>query len=192
MTAKLLKLLPLLLALLVPPSLHADYEEGLNAAFAGDFETALREFTIEAENGLDLAQYNLAILYFTGRGVERDLERAFHWTEQAALQGHIEAQANLGSLYFEGDGVERDLEQAAAWFGQAAKTGHASTAFALATMYFEGDPLERDLVQAHAWASQAIRNEHEQADLLRRRIEDRLSKEQLRAARRLFARWQIE
>ncbi|MGB1667495.1 MAG: hypothetical protein ACPHDP_07430, partial [Pseudohongiellaceae bacterium] len=54
----------------------ADYEDGVNAAFAGDFYTAFREFSLAAQQGLDLAQYNLAILYFTGQGVDQDYEQA--------------------------------------------------------------------------------------------------------------------
>jgi len=41
----------------------ADYEAGVNAAFNGDFEAAFHEFSVAAEEGLDLAQYNLGILY---------------------------------------------------------------------------------------------------------------------------------
>ena len=77
----------------------------MNAAFTGDFDTAFREFSLAAQQGLDLAQYNLAILYFTGQGVDQDYEQAFRWTEAAAVQGHINAQANLASLYLEGTGV---------------------------------------------------------------------------------------
>ncbi len=62
------------LLLIITPVSFADYEAGVNAAFNGDFETALHEFTIAAEEGLDLAQYNLGILYFTGQGVEKDYE----------------------------------------------------------------------------------------------------------------------
>ena len=93
------------LLLFLSPFVIADYEDGVNAAFNGDFETALHEFTLAAEEGLDLAQYNLAILYFTGQGVERDLDEAFRWTEAAAMQGHVGAQFNLGNLYYAGDGV---------------------------------------------------------------------------------------
>ena len=56
-------------ALLFCLNVKADYEDGVNAAFAGEFDTAFREFSIAAEEGLDLAQYNLAILYFTGQGM---------------------------------------------------------------------------------------------------------------------------
>ena len=85
----------------------ADYEEGVEAAFSGDFDTAFREFTSAAEDGLSLAQYNLGILYFTGQGVSKNLEEAFKWTKAAAEQGHLNAQFNLGSLYLDGQGTER-------------------------------------------------------------------------------------
>lgn len=170
----------------------ADYEDGVNAAFAGDFETALKEFTEAAENGLDLAQYNLAILYFTGQGVDQDLAKAFHWTEAAARQGHVNAQFNLGSLYMSGQGVEQNTEEGVAWFSRAGKAGHADAAFALASLYEEGDSVARDRVSAHAWANQAVYNEHGEAEDLLHQIEERLSADQLSQARRLFARWQIE
>lgn len=170
----------------------ADYEEGLDAVFRGDYQTAFREFTIAAENGLDLAQYNLAILYFTGQGVSQDLEQAFKWTEAAALQGHLAAQANLGSLYIEGSGVSKDVETGIAWFSAAGRGGHANSAFALANMYFDGDPVERDYAMAHAWASMALLHEHPEAEAFRSRVERRLDSEELSAARRTYARWRIE
>ena len=93
---------PILLAIalmFIATLVFADYEDGVNAAFAGDFDTAFIEFSEAAEAGLDLAQYNLGILYFTGQGVDQDLDLAFKWTEAAAHQGHVDAQANLASLY---------------------------------------------------------------------------------------------
>ena len=181
---------PLFLAF--SPALFADYEAGVNAAFDGNFDTAFREFTIAAEEGLDLAQYNLAILYFTGQGVERDLEQAFKWTLAAAEQGHTAAQFNLASLYSEGDGTRKDTDKAVEWFTYAAKAGHPTSAFILANMYRDGDGVRRDQVQAHAWASMAVQNEYADAVELKVDIEDDLNRDQLSEARRLFARWQIE
>lgn len=192
---KRLKLLRIwLLALLLGGSVPAlaDYEAGVNAAFDGDFETAFREFTVAAEEGLDLAQYNLGILYYTGQGVARDFNEAYRWTLAAAEQGHVAAQFNLGTLYYEGQGVKRDHSQAVEWFASAGKAGHAEAAFELARMYEEGDNVKRDRVQAHAWASMAIANEHPDAAEARDRLERRLNASQLSTARRLFAQWQIE
>ena len=210
-----LRALSCALLLILFPSVFADYEDGVNAAFKGDFETALYEFTVAAEEGLDLAQYNLAILYFTGQGVEQDTAEAFRWTEAAALQGHVAAQFNLGSLYYAGDGVEADTTKAVELFEGAARAGHASAALILANMYADGElaaeeepglfaslsrylsallsdeQASNDLVLAHVWANVAIANENSEADALLADLEGRMSAEQLSQARRQFARWQI-
>ena len=170
----------------------ADYEDGVNAVFSGDYDTAFREFSLAAESGLHLAQYNLGILYFFGQGVDKDLEQSFRWTQAAAEQGHVAAQHNLGSLYYEGQGVDRDRATAVEWYSTAAKAGHADAALLLAEMFQQGVSVRRDPVQAHAWASMAVNNEHVEASSLRESIENRMNQEQLNQARRLFAQWQIE
>ncbi len=176
----------------LPLSAFGDYEDGVNAALAGDYDTAFREFTIAAEDGLGLAQYNLGILYFTGQGVEQDYEQAFHWTEAAALQGHAGAQLNLGSLYYFGNGVPEDRDKAVEWYGNSARAGNAAAAFTLAEMYRDGDHVDRDPVQAHAWAAWAARYDHPEGGAMMEELEDRMRPDQLSEARRTFARWQIE
>ena len=171
---------------------YADYEQGVNAAFDGDYATAYREFSIAAEEGLALAQYNLGILYFTGRGVERDADEAYRWTSAAAEQGHVAAQFNLATLLMTGEGVTKDASSAVSWYSRAAKAGHPEAASELATLFFDGREVERDRVAAHAWASYAVTNKAEGADALLKRIERKLDAAELSAARRLFAKWQIE
>jgi TPR repeat protein len=174
------------------PILLADYEDGVNAAFKGNFDMAFHEFSLAAEEGLDLAQYNLAILYFMGQGVEKDVGMAFKWTETAALQGHQAAQYNLGSLYYSGDGTDKDLDEAINWYSEAATGGHPEAAFLLAKMYQEGEGVASDSIQAHAWASLAISRDHQKAGDVRSDIEKSMSDDQLSQAKRLFARWQIK
>jgi TPR repeat protein len=179
--------------MLLPSSaLFADYEAGVNAAFDGDYDVAFHEFTIAAESGLDLAQYNLGILYFTGRGADVDYDLAFKWTQAAADQGHIAALFNLGSLYFSGQGTTPDEDRAVELYGRSAKSGHADAALTLAKMYRDGESVDQDPVQAHVWASMALNNEHREADSLRDEIESAMDPQQLSAARRLFAQWQIQ
>ena len=211
-----LRALSCVLLLITPHYLLADYEDGVNAAFKGDFETAFYEFTLAAEEGLDLAQYNLAILYFTGQGVEKDAAEAFRWTELAALQGHVAAQFNLGSLYYAGDGVEANPDKAVEIFKEAARAGHPNAALILANMYADGELTSEEelglfyqlsstisslfssdqdhegLVLAHVWANVAIANESGEADALRVDLEERMSEKQLSQARRQFAQQQIE
>ena len=169
----------------------ADYEQGVDAALNGNFETAYVEFLIEAEKGLDLAQYNLSILYYFGQGIEINPEEAFRWSYSAASQGHVAAMFNLASLYYSGFGVEKDSQATVEWYGRAAQSGHPEAAYRLALMKFDADGVSEDLIEAHAWANQAIYNKYEEARALLSRIEERLSSRDLSAAKRLFARWQI-
>ena len=169
----------------------AGYEEGLQAALAGDYQTAFREFSAAAESGLDMAQYNLGILYFMGRGTGQDLEQAYFWTRKAAEQGHIQAQFNLAALYAEGQGVERNPEEAFHWYRSAALGGHGEARYTVATLYQQGKGTSRDLPKAHAWARFAVESEVEDSEKLLRDIEKSLSPTQLSEARRSYARIQI-
>jgi TPR repeat protein len=191
MLKKILMFPTLGLLLNFTPLTLADYENGVSAAFKGNFEEAFYEFSLAAEDGLDLAQYNLAILYFMGQGVEKDVDLAFKWTEAAAKQGHSAAQYNLGSLYYSGDGTPEDLDEAINWYSKAAESGHPEAAFLLAKMYQEGEGVTADPVQAHAWASMAISRDHQGAGDIRSDIEAGMDSDQLSQAKRLFARWQI-
>lgn len=170
---------------------YGDYEQGLEAAQNGDYATALHEFTLAAEEGMVLAQYNLAILYFAGQGVEQNYEEAFKWTAAAAEQGHTAAQFNLGALYYEGNGTRRNRKTAFEWYSKAAEVNYAPAQYNVAEMYYLGTGIDKDLVQAHAWASRAIENDYELATEMREDIEKDMSATQLSEARRLFARMQI-
>ena len=187
----LVTLLLVAIALFFSSITRADYEDGVNAAFDGDFDTAYLEFSAAAQDGLDLAQYNLGILYFTGQGVAQNLEQALRWTESAANQGHVNAQFNLGSLYLEGQGTRQNNVLGIDWFTRAAHSGHPSAAFALAKMYQQGDPIPKDLIQAYAWAAKAENNDHDEGTTLKEEIENELNPSEVSQARRLFATWQI-
>ena len=181
------------------PAAHADYEEGVTAAQNGDYATALREFTAAAEAGLDLAQYNLGILYYLGQGVEQNYTQALHWTLAAAKQGHLNAQFNLASLYFYGTGTAVDYTQALRWNLAAAEAQHAGAQHSLAKMYELGEGTEVDLVRAHFWASASQYNANVEQDAARSaeaiallgELSAKMTPEQLSAARKTFAEWTI-
>lgn len=81
-------------------------------------------FTTASENGLVLAQYQLAELMRTGVGGEKDMQAAIKWYEQAAGQGHVAAMSKLGQLYSgEEEGVEPDYPRAYAWYILAKEYG---------------------------------------------------------------------
>ncbi|MBN2298214.1 MAG: sel1 repeat family protein [Deltaproteobacteria bacterium] len=84
----------------------------------------VENYTFKAGQGDVDAQYNLAIMYYHGEGVARNLEEALFWFHKAAEQDDSEAQYNLGFMYGRGEGVKRDQEQSMQWFMKAAEQGH--------------------------------------------------------------------
>ena len=115
--------LVLLLGLWAPSPVAADFKAGADAALREEFDTALREWLPLAKAGDERAQYNIGLMYEHGRGVPRDLQKAFKWYQRAAERGAVPAQHNLGAMYASGEAVKRDLVQAYKWFHIAAVTG---------------------------------------------------------------------
>src|SRR5215472_7185696 len=100
-------------------------ERAVGAALrAGDFRQAAAILERMAKSGNAEAQYQLASLYRSGRGVAQDDALAFKWMQAAAEQGHVRAQFNLGTMYVAGRGAPRDDAKARAWLEKAAAGGY--------------------------------------------------------------------
>ncbi len=69
------------------------------------------------------AQYQLGLLYLTGKGTLQDFEEAAKWFTSAAEQNHALAQYELGLLYHNGLGVNPDNEKSYVWLNLAAAAG---------------------------------------------------------------------
>jgi TPR repeat protein len=86
----------------LPSSSFAGFDVGIIAYDRGDYEAALREFRLSASQGSARSQYNLGVMYGTGRGVAQDYQEAERWYHNAAERGHVGAQFSLGLMYHEG------------------------------------------------------------------------------------------
>ena len=104
-------------------AVSADFNKGLQAAQAGDFKTALAEWTPLAEQGYVDAQYNLGLMYDNGYGVPESHKTAVKWYTKAAEQGDAKAQALLGALYGGGLGVQKDNVRGYMWLNLSAYNG---------------------------------------------------------------------
>ena len=100
-----------------------DYDAGLKAAQAGDFQTALKEWKPLADQGHADAQHNLGWMYASGEGVPEDDAEAAGWYRLAADQGDADAQHHLGWMYANGEGVLQDNVTAHMWFNIAGANG---------------------------------------------------------------------
>ena len=113
-----------------------------------DLEKALELFTKAAtpnlgeappyKKGYAPAQHNLATMYATGSGVERDFKEALKWFAVAAEQGIAESQFSLGLAYLKGNGIHQNFKEAAKWYQMASEQELARAQNGLAEMYNEG------------------------------------------------------
>jgi TPR repeat protein len=127
------------------------YEDGVDAYSRSDYATALMLWRPLAEHGNALAETQLGLMYFAGRGVSQDYAQALNWYRLAAGQGDANAEFYLGEMYFGGQGVPRDAAQAVRWYLLAANQGLVWAEGNLGYMYATGQGVERDYVQALVW-----------------------------------------
>lgn len=130
-------------------------KSGIAAYKAGDFKTAHSAFAKEAAKGNAIAQFNLAVLYLTGRGVARDIPKSVEWHLKAAAQGVPAAEHGLGVIYYQGLAVEQDYTQALKWFRRAAARGFAESEFNIGVMYFNRQGVKRDDIEVVKWVTLA-------------------------------------
>ena len=119
------------------------------------YEQAIYWFQKAADAGNSAAQKNLAICYFNGYGVEKDVEKAIYWWQKAADAGNSTAQNSLAYRYFAGDGVEKDVEKAVYWWQKAADAGYSDAQYCLAFCFLKGDGVEKDVEKAVYWWQKA-------------------------------------
>ena len=80
---------------------------GIGQAAWADSVPDFKETLQAAEQGYAKAQFNLGLMYDSGRGVRQDYTKAVQWYRKAAEQGLADAQYNLGVAYVKGKGVRQ-------------------------------------------------------------------------------------
>ena len=80
-----------------------------------NYKTALKWYTLAANQGNANAQFKLGFMYDEGTGVSQDYKTAMKWYTLAAEQGNSSAQGNLGVMYAFGNGVIKDYVRAHMW-----------------------------------------------------------------------------
>ena len=168
---------------------QADFYKGQEAYDRGDFETALREWLIDANQGDADAQYNLGVMYANGRGVLQDYAEAAYWYRLAADQGLSQAQYNLGLMYAKGEGVPENDAEAVEWFRLAAGQWYAAAQFNLGLMYAFGEGVPENYITAYMWYNLAAAQGDDHASQNKNSLREFMTPEQIAEAQRLSTEW---
>jgi TPR repeat protein len=87
----------------------------------------LKAYSRAAEEGDAVAQFKLAMMYYSGDLVPQSYTEAANWFRKAAEQGLASAQKNLGMLYGKGQGVPQSDAEAYVWLNLATISGAEGT-----------------------------------------------------------------
>ena len=101
----------------------AQLNSGFYHARKKDFPNAAKWFMKSALQGNRIAQYNIALCYEKGYGVEKNPAEAARYYRLSAEQGYMKAQCNLGVCYARGFGVAQDWAEAENWLQKAVSQG---------------------------------------------------------------------
>lgn len=140
-------------------SAETDLESAKRAYHEKDYATAVKEFTVLAEQGNSDAQLFLGKMYMMGQGVPKDSDRAIKWLKAAAVQGNADAQFFLGSMYLL---PQRDIGEGLKWLRLSAEQGMQDAQYLLGKACMTGaKELPRDPVQAEMWLRLAAKDNKE-------------------------------
>jgi TPR repeat protein len=186
----------ILVALTFALGLHggamAGLSEGANAYNARNYAVALKEVTPLAKAGNPDAQHLLGLMYYMGRGVQRDYKQAMTWHRKAALQGKADAQYVVGAMYYTGNSVPQDQKQAVSWFRKAAEQGHAEAQHALGLMYrYHVAGMPQDVVLAYMLWNLAAAGGNNNATEQRASIARQMTQEQIEEAQAMSRSWRL-
>ena len=113
--------------------------------FPQDRARALEFWHRAGELGNASAYYNIGNAYYLGNGVERDVKKAKHYWELAALGGHVGARGNLGIIE---EYVDNDMNQALKHHMIAVGRGNDKSLKQIREFYVNGHATKDDYAKA--------------------------------------------
>ncbi len=115
-----------------------------------------------AAKGDPSAQFEVAVRFAEGKGIQQDLAQAVRWFQRSASQGNATAQYRLATHYERGLGVKADIARARIWYQRAADAGHIKAMHNLAVLSAGREGNSADYATAARWFTLAA--EHGLAD----------------------------
>src|SRR2546428_569966 len=168
-------------------SAGADLESAKLAYHQKDYATAIKEFTVLAEQGNEDAQLILGKMYNLGQGVKQDRDQSIKWFKASAVQGNADAQFFLGSMYLL---PQKDIAEGVKWLRLSAEQGLQDAQYLLGKAYLQGaKELARDPVQGDMWLRLAAKDNKQFYQDELHAAENQMTADQIAKAKALVAAW---
>lgn len=117
----------------------------------GNFDQAIKEYSLLSEKGNHQATFLLGELYQSGKGVEADHSEAGKWFKKGAEAGDKDCQRALALQLLLGQGVAQDDVEAANWLSKAANQGEALSQLNLGKLFLQGRGVDMNELEGFFW-----------------------------------------
>lgn len=155
-----------------------DMEIGMALMESGNTDSAFQHFLSAAEHGSPEGMYATAMMYATGQGVSKDMDKANTWWTKSAYLGFKKSYRHLGEIHLkEGNkdsaifyleqileydksvyGIlgkiyydEDEVEPSFVLFSEGAQSGDPVSMYYLGEMYYDGNGVEYNKKEAVGW-----------------------------------------
>jgi len=154
----------LCITLLTGAAQAAPLDDALAQYDKGQYAEAAKQLTVLADGGDAAAQEKLSVMYFYGRGVPEDEDRAMQWARRSVDQGNVGAMYFIGTMFVFGDRIPKTVadpdQEAARWYFEAASRGHADAEYGLGLLFLAGKGVVQDQEEAMKWIRRAADHGH--------------------------------
>jgi TPR repeat protein len=117
-----------------------------------DYREAFQWFSLAAERGDPLAQFETGVCYVHGLGTDADPAKGADYYRRSAGQTNYVAMKSLGYLLMNGLGVKKDLDEAKYWSARAAiEGGNARAMYNLGVLCCTNFPDSNSMTEAFRW-----------------------------------------
>lgn len=133
---------------------YEEFNKGHVAAQKNQYEQAVKHFLLSADKGYGAAMGNLGVLYASGAGVEKNLEKALAWMQKGAENNDLQSMLNLGLHYAQNQ--PQDFSKAFQWFKKASNKNYAPAMGHLALLFATGQGTTQNSEEALKWLNKGI------------------------------------
>ncbi len=160
---KLFILIFLLLSALYAEQNSEKFEKGMEYLLGSqsvkqDKRKAFEYLSEASKEGDAAAEYNLALMYYMGDGVDQNLSASLKLLNTSALKGYKHSIENIGRIYM----MDYQFSKAIKWLKINAKNGDAQANYFLAEIYVQ----KEDFKSAKLYAQKAIESGIVEAEAL--------------------------
>jgi TPR repeat protein len=111
----------------------------------------IESYVASCEGGDSEACYNVGALYYFGKGVKKDYQKAFSFLKKSCDGEYADGCYGVGRAYFSGQGVKQDYAKAFGFLEKACEGKNDSGCLGVAMSYEYGTGVKQDKDQAKSF-----------------------------------------